>query len=161
MTTPPCTCIAGINHLGRDLVVGDVHGCFQTLERGLSELAFDPSRDRLFGVGDLVNRGPRSEDALVWLEDRFHAVTLGNHEHPIQDWFRAKLLGGRPRSLPWLRKIPSDHYQRWFDALDAMPLALTIEMPHGAVGSYLRTRLLERRRTIMNAWGLYVAGDQA
>jgi len=61
-------------------------------------------------------------------------VTLGNHERPIRDWFRAKLLRGRPRSLPWLQKIPSDHYQRWFDALDAMPLALTIETRHGSVG---------------------------
>ena len=119
---------------GRDLVVGDVHGCFRTLDRALSELGFDPSRDRLFGVGDLVNRGPHSEEALPWLESRFHAVTTGNHERPIRDWFRAKLLGGRPRSLPWLRKIPSDHHQRWYDALDAMPLALTIETPHGPVG---------------------------
>ena len=115
-------------------MVGDVHGCFRTLERGLSELDFDPSRDRLFGVGDLVNRGPHSEDALVWLEERFQAVTLGNHERPIRDWFRAKLLKGRPQSLPWLRKIPSCNYQRWFNALAAMPLALTIETPYGPVG---------------------------
>ena len=61
-------------------------------------------------------------------------MTLGNHERPIRDWFRAKLLGGRPRALPWLRKVPSGHYQRWFDALDAMPLALTIATAHGPVG---------------------------
>ena len=124
----------GINRAGRDLVVGDVHGCFRTLDRALSELEFDPSSDRLFGVGDLVNRGRHSEEALSWLEERFHAVVMGNHERPICDWFRAKLLRGRPRSLPWLRKIPSDHYQRWFDALDAMPFALTIETRHGPVG---------------------------
>ena len=115
-------------------MVGDVHGCFRTLERALDELEFAQSRDRLFGVGDLVNRGPHSEHALTWLENRFHAVTMGNHERPIRDWYRAKLRRGRPRSLPWLRKIPSDHYQRWFDALDAMPLALTIDTPHGPVG---------------------------
>ena len=123
-----------INQAGRDLVVGDVHGCFRTLDRALSELGFDPTRDRLFGVGDLVNRGPHSEEALTWLETRFHTVTMGNHERPIRDWFRSKLLGGRPRSLPWLRKVPSDHNQRWFDALDVMPLALTIETAHGPVG---------------------------
>ena len=111
-----------------------MHGCFRTLDRALSELEFDPSSDRLFGVGDLVNRGRHSEEALSWLEERFHAVVMGNHERPIRDWFRAKLLPGRPRSLPWLRKIPSDHYQRWFDALDAMPFALTIETRHGPVG---------------------------
>ena len=128
------TRLIGVNETGRDLVVGDVHGCFRTLDRALSEIDFDPGRDRLFGVGDLINRGPHSEEAISWLEERFHAVVMGNHERPVRDWFRAKLRGGRPRSLPWLRGIPPDHYQRWFDALDAMPLALTIETLHGAVG---------------------------
>ena len=128
------TRLIGNNETGRDLVVGDVHGCFRTLQRALAAIEFDARCDRLFGVGDLVNRGPHSEEALRWLEDRFQAVTMGNHERPIRDWFRAKLLRRRPRSLPWLRKIPSDHYQRWFDALDAMSLALTIETSHGAVG---------------------------
>ena len=40
------------NRLGRDFVVGDVHGCFRTLERALAALEFDASCDRLFGVGD-------------------------------------------------------------------------------------------------------------
>ena len=123
-----------VNQTGRDFVVGDVHGCFRTLERALSELGFDPRRDRLFGVGDLVNRGPRSEDALTWLEDRFHTVTLGNHERPIRDWFRAKVLGSRERAQGWLRKVNRTHYERWHAALAKMPLALTIETPYGAVG---------------------------
>ena len=65
------------NDSGRDIVVGDVHGCFRTLERALSAVAFDPSADRLFGVGDLVNRGPYSEKAIEWLEQWFEAVVLG------------------------------------------------------------------------------------
>ena len=132
--TPTRTSTVNINQAGRDLVVGDVHGCFRTLERALRAIAFDPACDRLFGVGDLVNRGPHSEEALEWLEERFAAAVLGNHEPPIRSWFRAKLLKGRPRSLPWLRAIRSAHYQRWFEALDAMPLALTIETRHGRVG---------------------------
>ena len=128
------TRIVGPNRAGRDLVVGDVHGCFRTLERALREIGFDPARDRLFGVGDLVNRGPHSAHALEWLDERFEAVVMGNHERPIRSWFRAKLLQGRPRSLPWLREIPPAHYRRWFDALDAMPFALTIETRHGPVG---------------------------
>ena len=70
--TTTCTRVVSTNQSGRDLVVGDVHGCFRTLERALSELDFIPSRDRLFGVGDLVNRGPHSENALLWIEERFH-----------------------------------------------------------------------------------------
>ena len=128
------TSTVGINQAGRDIVVGDVHGCFRTLDRTLREIGFDPACDRLFGVGDLVNRGPHSAEAVKWLEERFAAVVMGNHERLIQSWFRAKLLKGRPQSLPWLRKIPPAHYQSWFDAFDAMPLALTIETRHGLVG---------------------------
>ena len=113
------TRIAVLNTAGRDLVVGDVHGCFRTLDRALVELDFDQSRDRLFGVGDLVNRGPNSADALVWLEERFHAATLGNHERPVRDWFR---------------KVDRADYERWHRALAQMPLALTIETRYGAVG---------------------------
>ena len=132
ISTP--TRIVGINRAGRDLVVGDVHGCFRTLERALSELSFDSCCDRLFGVGDLVNRGPHSEDALIWLEERFDAVVLGNHERPIRDWFRAKVLGSRERADDWLRKLDRAEYERWFSALSQMPLALTIKTLHGPVG---------------------------
>ena len=37
-----------LNPSGRDLVVGDVHGCFRTLNRALREVGFDPECDRLF-----------------------------------------------------------------------------------------------------------------
>ena len=52
---PKPTHAVGLNQVGRDFVVGDVHGCFRTLEVALLEIEFDPIRDRLFGVGDLVN----------------------------------------------------------------------------------------------------------
>ena len=60
---------------GRDWVVGDVHGCFHTLRQALIDTGFEHGRDRLFSVGDLINRGPNSIEALEWLDDeRFEAV---------------------------------------------------------------------------------------
>jgi bis(5'-nucleosyl)-tetraphosphatase (symmetrical) len=67
-------------------VLGDVHGCFATLEALLERLPVDWDRDHLWLVGDLVNRGPRSLEVLRWarrthqrLGERFVSV-LGNHD---------------------------------------------------------------------------------
>ena len=66
---------------GRDWIVGDVHGCFQTLRQALAAIDFEHGRDRLFSAGDLIDRGPNSIEALAWLEaGRFDAVVMGNHE---------------------------------------------------------------------------------
>lgn len=65
---------------GRDFVIGDIHGCLEHVEYLMEELKFDKSVDRMFSVGDLVDRGPKSLECLALIEQPwFHAV-LGNHE---------------------------------------------------------------------------------
>jgi bis(5'-nucleosyl)-tetraphosphatase (symmetrical) len=65
-----------------DYLVGDVQGCAGALERLLAEIAFSPSRDRLYVLGDLVNRGPASLATLRLLRQLGSAATclLGNHD---------------------------------------------------------------------------------
>lgn len=62
--------------------IGDVQGCFGPFQELLERIRFDPDRDRLWLVGDLVNRGPESLATLRWLVAHDHAVTavLGNHD---------------------------------------------------------------------------------
>lgn len=104
--------------------IGDIQGCDDALARLLETIAFDPSRDRLWLAGDMVNRGPRSLDvlrSLVALGDRVVAV-LGNHDLHLLG--RALGVRGRGRRdtldeileapdrealLEWLRTRPLLH----------------------------------------------------
>ena len=76
-------------------LVGDVQGCAPALDRLLDAIAFSPSRDHLYVLGDLVNRGPGSLATLRRLRGLGAAATcmLGNH-----DWHLLAVAAGvRPR----------------------------------------------------------------
>jgi bis(5'-nucleosyl)-tetraphosphatase (symmetrical) len=62
--------------------IGDIQGCFRTLERLLKRIGFEPGRDHLWSVGDLVNRGPESVEVLRWAREMGEHLTvvLGNHD---------------------------------------------------------------------------------
>lgn len=125
------------NAVGRDFAVGDIHGCFAALEQALDSIGFDGDRDRLFSVGDLVDRGPQSEQVLDWLERPwFHAV-CGNHD--FMAW-RSAL--GKPyphvnhmaHGDRWLHQLAPEQRQRIGHRLAALPLAIQVETPQGPIG---------------------------
>ncbi|PUE09610.1 bis(5'-nucleosyl)-tetraphosphatase (symmetrical) [Limnohabitans sp. T6-5] len=62
--------------------VGDIQGCDAPLARLLGQVDFSPSRDTLFVLGDLVNRGPDSAGVLRRLMAFGGSVqcVLGNHD---------------------------------------------------------------------------------
>ncbi len=62
--------------------VGDIQGCLQPLKALLREVDFNPSRDVLWSVGDIVNRGPRCLKTLRFLYNLRDSLVLvlGNHD---------------------------------------------------------------------------------
>lgn len=73
------------NVKGRDFVVSDIHGMFAELKNALDDLMFDLEVDRLFAVGDLIDRGPRSSDAIDWLQVPWFLPVRGNHDQYLLD----------------------------------------------------------------------------
>ncbi len=62
--------------------VGDIQGCYAEFRQLLELMRFDPARDRLWLVGDLVNRGPGSLEVLRFVKSLGEAAitVLGNHD---------------------------------------------------------------------------------
>ena len=121
---------------GRDWVVGDVHGCFTTLRGALHAIDFEHGRDRLFSVGDLIDRDPNSIEALEWLAgERFEAVVMGNHEaQMVRLLHTGEILTPSKAYQQWMWQIERHELYHWHQALRALPLAVTVETAHGRVG---------------------------
>lgn len=96
--------------------VGDLQGCLDPLLRLLDRLAFDPAQDRLWLVGDLVNRGPQSLEALRLVKSLGPAAitVLGNHDlHLLAVALAGKKSKGKDTLEPILRAPDRDELIDW------------------------------------------------
>lgn len=109
--------------------IGDLQGCYDPLARLLDYLKFSPAEDRLWLVGDLVNRGPQSLEVLRFVKGLGDAAisVLGNHDlHLVmqaagygktnKEDTLAGILAAPDRDdlLAWLRTLPLCHVEgKW------------------------------------------------
>ena len=106
--------------------VGDVQGCFEELTALLEAIGFDRNNDRLWFVGDLVNRGPASLATLRFVRDLGERAltTLGNHDLHLLALAHGSVKGrgddtledvlaapDRDSLLDWLRHRPMLHVE--------------------------------------------------
>ncbi|MEX7609190.1 metallophosphoesterase, partial [Enterobacter asburiae] len=66
-------------------VVGDLHGCYTLLMNELEKVSFDPARDLLISVGDLVDRGAENVECLDLITMPWFRAVRGNHEQMMVD----------------------------------------------------------------------------
>lgn len=86
------------NKSGIDYIVSDIHGMYDLFIEKLKDINFDFEKDRLFSVGDLIDRGFDSEKCLDLINEPWFNPVIGNHESMMIDaqsnfiiedlWFR-------------------------------------------------------------------------
>ena len=76
--------------MGRTIVIGDIHGCFDELS-DLLELARLRPNDRVIAVGDLIVKGPKNSEVLdLFSSDPRFTSVIGNHDRVIRQYWRGE-----------------------------------------------------------------------
>lgn len=125
------------NHLGKDFVVGDIHGMFSVFESQLEKIGFDPDKDRVFSVGDLIDRGPESYRVLEFLDQPWFFSIKGNHEKML---IEAKHLKTTYRSWvehnggEWWENIDKNTRNLIRQRLNNLSVVFEVETDVGRVG---------------------------
>lgn len=125
-----------INEKGRDFVIGDLHGCYDLLDAKLTEIDFDEDFDRLFSVGDLVDRGPKNMECLRLIEKPWFHSVMGNHESMMID----AVINNNRRDLweynggEWNGDVDQSELCDLAKKAKLLPYSITIEAVGGNVG---------------------------
>lgn len=122
------------NTAGRDFAVGDIHGHFTRLQAALGAARFNPTVDRLFSVGDLIDRGPECRDALDWLaKPWFHAV-CGNHDDYVVHFDTCDVDSWIFNGGSWFTQLSLSEQKEFAARFAELPIAIEVETAQGLIG---------------------------
>ena len=103
----------------------------------MDAVSFNEAKDRIFSVGDLVDRGQKSSEALEWIRKPwFHAVR-GNHEQMCIDAARGIADGALHAvngGLWFYSDLSEEQRQEFAEEFERLPIAIEIETGRGLVG---------------------------
>ena len=126
-----------INRKGRDFVVGDIHGMFHSLEALLHSISFNGQIDRVFSVGDLIDRGNASPRVVEFLDKPWFYAVMGNHESMLLDsrlseysfhhW--TKHSGGE-----WWNTLSETIQDQIYSRISKLPYLFEVDTAIGRVG---------------------------
>ena len=118
--------------------IGDVQGCFDELQDLLKKIHFNPSHDKLWFAGDLINRGPQSLEVLRFIRglDPSHKVVLGNHDlHLLASWVHGESISSKDTLQSILEASDGEELCQWLRHQPIMveDFALGFMMVHAGV----------------------------
>ena len=172
------------NSLRAHYLIGDLQGCHTPLQRLLKKIGFSPSRDTLYLLGDLVNRGPQSLAVLRSLAALGDAAQclLGNHDlHLLAMWNGSRKPGAKDTAqevlaapdcealIDWLRHRPlAIRHEGWLMVhagvlpqwTPAQALALAGEVQAALRGPDLRQFLASMYGNEPDRWNDALRGGQ-
>ena len=131
------------NQAGRDFVIGDVHGAFDEVWKAMQLAGFDRTRDRLFSVGDLVDRGVGSHRAGRFLAQPYVHAVRGNHEADLIDLHLDNddpdetlevLARMNFNGMGWVAKLTAEERCGLLKRFAALPYAMEVPTTRGTVG---------------------------
>lgn len=146
---------------GRDFVIGDVHGAFDEVWNAMRLAGFDRARDRLFSVGDLVDRGVGSHRAGRFLGQPYVFAVRGNHEADLIDLHMDNddpdetlevLSRMNFNGMGWIAKLTAIERGELLKRFAALPYAMEVQSTRGTVG------VLHGEVPRGMDWGDFVAG---
>ena len=129
------------NQQGRDFIVGDLHGMVDDLDALLDKVSFQPE-DRLFILGDLVDRRARCHDGLLLLHQANIFSILGNHDYMMlrslldPNDYKQKINWALAGGSWYLDDMDSYHLfaDEWIEILRNLPYTIKLETNLGAIG---------------------------
>lgn len=126
------------NDVGRDFVVGDIHGCYDTFKGLLDKVDFNYKVDRMFSVGDLVDRGSRSMDCLELIYARWFRPVYANHEDMMLNTIINNNFEGKQNWVMngggWYMGVDSHELKTFCqDYIERVPYINVVDTPHGRV----------------------------
>jgi serine/threonine protein phosphatase 1 len=131
-----------LNEKGRDYVVGDIHGRYDLVLQALRAVHFNIKTDRIFCVGDLIDRGDDSARVWKFLQQSYVFSIRGNHEDMLLELYAGEeeppqavleFFASR-NGLGWWLDVAQDERQIILDKLRKLPLMAEIETVRGNVG---------------------------
>lgn len=130
------------NQNGIDYVLGDIHGRFDLVKKSLQQVNFNHKTDRLFCVGDLIDRGPYSHNVIDFLKKPYVYAIRGNHEDMLLEFYEQYpnatdetfFYFGEQNGMTWFLEQSLEQRTIILEELKKLPLVIEVESERGLIG---------------------------